>query len=225
MKSLNMITNIENMDLMPNDILERLIIRYPVLCESKNEIEQVFTLLCHSFENGGKLLVCGNGGSASDSEHIVGELMKSFSKKRSMPQPIKDSLKAASPDLGSYLAESLQPALPAIALTNHAALTTAFSNDVDPTLIFAQQVLGYGKKEDVFLGISTSGNANNVLNAFVTAKALGMKTIGLTGKTGGRFIGLCDALIRVDATSTPEVQELHLPVYHALCQMLEEYFF
>jgi len=212
-------------DLMPDAVLERLIFRYPLLSSSKEEIEKAYEILCECYESKNKLLICGNGGSASDSEHIVGELMKSFSKKRCLKQMIKDRLNETSPELGSQLAEFLQPALPAIALTNHTALNTAFSNDVDPFLIFAQQVLGYGNKGDVLMGISTSGNAKNVLNAMVTAKALGLKTIGLTGKTGGGFNNYCDIVIHVDATTTPEIQELHLPVYHALCQMLEEHFF
>ena len=189
----------------PYEILERLCVRYPVLNATKGDIKQTFEILCECFENGGKLLICGNGGSASDSEHIVGELMKSFSKSRLLPQYIIDELITTSPGLGSYLSKKLQPALPAIALTNHAALTTAFSNDVDPVLIFAQQVMGYGKKGDVLMGISTSGSAKNVLYAFVTANALGLKTIGMTGRTGGSFNELCDVAIRVEAQVTHEI--------------------
>lgn len=205
-------------------ILDLLVIRYPVLSSAKEEILIAFELLCNCYENKGKLLICGNGGSASDAEHIVGELMKNFSKDRNLDAKIKTDLIAVSYELGCQLANALQPALPAIALTSHTALNTAFMNDVNPELIFAQQVLGYGNPGDILLGISTSGNAKNVLYAFVTARALGMKTLGLTGKTGGRFNEYCDIVIHVPASVTHEIQELHLPVYHALCQMLEEYF-
>ena len=182
-------------------------------------------MLCYCFENRHKLLICGNGGSASDSEHIVGELMKSFAYHRTLSDDIKTKLIAAFADKGAYLAEKLQPALPAISLTCHSALNTAFANDVDPNLVFAQQVMGYGAKGDVLLGISTSGNAENVINAMVTARALGLRTIGLTGKSGGKLKEYCEVAIRVDGSETAEIQELHLPVYHALCKMLELKFF
>ncbi len=209
----------------PGSILENLIKRYPILSSSRAEIHQAFNLLRDTYNRKGKLLICGNGGSAADAEHIVGELMKSFSKVRKLGEKVKNDLITVSPETGAYLADHLQPGLPAIALTCHSALITAFSNDVDADLIFAQQVLVYGNPGDVLLGISTSGNAKNVLYAMVTAKALGISTIGLSGKTGGQFSSVCDVVIHVNASSTPEIQELHLPVYHALCQMLEEYFF
>ena len=209
----------------PTDIIKDLIERYPVLSYSREDIHTAFQLLCRSYENNGKLLVCGNGGSASDSEHIVGELMKSFSRKRPLPMDLRNNLLKVSKDKGAYLVDHLEGALTAISLTCHSALCTAIANDTDPSLIFAQQVVGYGKKEDVIIGISTSGNAINVYHAILTAKSLGLSTIGLTGRTGGNLSGICDVVIRVDATKTPIVQELHQPVYHALCNMLEEYFF
>ena len=208
-----------------NKILDTLIVRYPLLYASRNEIASAFELLRQSYQQGGKLLLCGNGGSAADAEHIVGELMKSFSKERKLDESIKNCLVASSKKFGPRLAQCLQPGLPAISLTCHSALNTAFANDVDPDLIFAQQVLGYGKKGDVLMGISTSGNSKNVLNAMVTARSLGLPVLGLSGRKGGGFNDYCDIVIRVDAEITPEVQELHLPVYHALCEMLEQHFF
>ena len=212
-------------EMNPGALLSRLISRYPQLASSEKEIQGAFDMLVNCFKSGGKLLICGNGGSASDAEHIVGELMKSFSKERKLDESIKNSLEASSQKFGPRLAQNLQPGLPAISLTCHSALNTAFANDVDPELIFAQQVLGYGKKGDVLLGISTSGNSKNVLNAMVTARSLGLSVLGLSGRKGGGFNDYCDIVIRVDAEVTPEVQELHLPVYHALCEMLEHYFF
>jgi D-sedoheptulose 7-phosphate isomerase len=206
-------------------ILDKLITRYPVLAESLPDIENAYKLLENCYLQKKKLLICGNGGSASDAEHIVGELMKSFSLHRKLPELTKISLVKTSQERGSYLAEKLQPALRAIALTSHTALNTAFANDVDANLVFAQQVIGYGEKDDILLAISTSGNAENVNNALVTAKALGLKTIGLTGKSGGKLKENCDIVIGVNAHTTPEIQELHLPVYHALCLMLELHFF
>lgn len=206
-------------------ILEHTIKRRPSLSSSLPDIKKAFDLLCECYSNRHKLLICGNGGSAADSEHIVGELMKSFAYNRVLSDEIKRQLAAASAEKGTYLAEKLQPALRAISLTCHSALNTAFSNDVDPKLIFAQQVIGYGDPGDVLLAISTSGNSDNVINAMITAKAIGLKTIGLTGKKGGRLKELCDVTISVDGTETADIQELHLPVYHALCKMLELHFF
>ncbi|MDB4768912.1 SIS domain-containing protein [Saprospiraceae bacterium] len=204
-----------------NDTIER----YPLLSSSKEDIKYAFDLLCDCFSNKNKLLLCGNGGSASDSDHIVGELMKSFFYKRTLSEEMKNKLIAASPEKGEYLAEKLQPALRSISLTGHNALNTAFANDVDPHLIFAQQVLGYGDNGDILFGISTSGNSENVINAMIAAKAIGVKTIGLTGKKGGQLKEICDVAICVDRMETADIQELHLPVYHALCKMLELNFF
>ncbi len=208
-----------------NKQIEVLIERYPALNVCTEDIETAFEYMKTSYENGGKLLIAGNGGSAADSEHIVGELMKGFKKARKLPLEQKDSLKAVNEDLGSILSENLQGALPAIALDGHSALTTAYMNDCEPLLCFAQQVNGYGKKEDVLLGISTSGNSKNVLYAATVAKAKGMKVVGLTGQKDSKLKALADVTIQVPQTETYMIQELHLPVYHCLCLMLEDYFF
>lgn len=205
--------------------LELLIRRYPVLEPIKSEINQVYRILEDCYARGGKLLVAGNGGSCADSEHIVGELMKGFCKKRPVSEAFAEELKTIDPERGEVLAGKLQGALPAIALTGHPGLSTAFLNDVDGRLIYAQQVYGYGNPGDVLLGISTSGNAENVLYAAVAAKAKGMKVIGLTGKDGGELKEAADAAIVVPSEETYQIQELHLPIYHTLCLMLEERFF
>ena len=199
--------------------------RYPVLESVKDSIQAAYEILEACYEDGGKLLIAGNGGSAADSEHIVGELMKGFVKRRPLSEEMKKALMETDPERGSELAEKLQGGLPAIALTNHAALSSAFANDVDGTLSYAQQVNGYGVSKDVFLGISTSGNAENVMYAAVTAKAKGMKVLGLTGKDGGKLAKIADAAIIVPEKETYKIQELHLPIYHALCLMLEERFY
>lgn len=205
--------------------LDVLIERYPVLASCREDILKAYRLLSDSYEHGGKLLTCGNGGSAADSEHIVGELMKGFKLPRRMTPLFSLQLKAVDEELGSVLADNLQGALPAIALDGHPALSTAYMNDCEPLLCFAQQVNGYGNKGDVLLGISTSGNSKNVLYAAVTAKAKRMKVIGLTGAKESKLSALADVCIRVPETDTYKIQELHLPVYHCLCLMLEEKFF
>jgi len=209
----------------PMDILEGLMERYPVLRECREDILKAYDILVECYEGGNKVLVAGNGGSAADAEHIVGELMKGFMKRRELPEEVKVLIIEKNPELGSILAKKLQGALPAIALTSQSSIFTAFVNDVDADLVFAQQLLGYGKPGDVFIGITTSGNSSNIVFAACLANALGIKTIGLTGRSGGRLKELCDVAIRVPADSTPYVQELHLPVYHALCAMIEEKFF
>lgn len=205
--------------------MDLLIERYPVLAVCKEDIIKAYDCLEESYTNGCKLLVCGNGGSASDSEHIVGELMKGFNLKRKVSSEQADIMKIIDPELGVTLAQHLQGALPTITLTAHSSLTTAFMNDSEPMLVFAQQVNGYGKKGDCFLGISTSGNSMNVLYAAVTAKARSLKIIGLTGHRESKLSKLADICIRVPETETYKIQELHLPVYHCLCLMLEEHFF
>ncbi len=199
--------------------------RYPNLSACKDDIEKVYDLLEEAYVSERKLLVCGNGGSASDSEHIVGELMKEFKLKRKVYSAQADAMRAIDPEMGEVLAENLQGALPAITLTAHSSLTTAFMNDSEPVLVFAQQVNGYGKAGDCFLGISTSGNSQNVLYAAVTAKARGLKVIGLTGAKESKLTKYADVCIRVPETETYKIQELHLPVYHCLCLMLEDHFF
>lgn len=205
--------------------LNHLIDRYPKLIVCKEDIWRAYELLESAYQNGRKLLVCGNGGSASDSEHIVGELMKEFKLKRKIYSNQAASLQEVDTELGQVLADNLQGALPAISLTGHSALQTAYMNDAVPELVFAQQVNGYGKPDDVFLGISTSGNSKNVLYAAVTAKSKGLKVIGLTGARENKLMKYADVCIRVPEIETYKIQELHLPVYHCLCLMLEERFF
>lgn len=205
--------------------IDTLIDRYPKLIVCKDDIIKAYNILETAFSNERKLLVCGNGGSASDSEHIVGELMKEFKQKRKVYANQAEAMKNIDPEMGATLAENLQGALPAICLTGHSALTTAFMNDANADLVFAQQVNGYGKENDVFLGISTSGNSKNICYAAITAKAKGLKVIGLTGSRDSKISKLGDCCIRVPEIETYKIQELHLPVYHCLCMMLEAYFF
>ena len=206
-------------------MLEDLVVRNPELGAAKKDISKAFELLKSSYENHGKLLICGNGGSAADSDHIVGELMKRFSIPRAIPEELKTKLESNFGEQGKYMASKLEGSLPAISLNAHNALSSAFANDVDAELIYAQQVVGYGNKEDVLIGISTSGNAKNVVAAMIVAKAKGMKVLGLVGRDGGEFNKYCDVLINVGGNCTPQIQELHLPVYHVLCQTLEYHFF
>ena len=209
----------------PYIILDNLLARYLQLDVCKEGIRTAFELLKRTYSSGGKLLICGNGGSAADAEHIVGELMKGFKNPRQLDEVSQKKLKDIDEEQGSLLAKKLQGALPAIALDGHPALTTAYMNDCDPLMCFAQQVNGYGREGDVLLGISTSGNSKNVIYAAITAKARGMKVIGLTGAKESKLSELADVCIRVPETETYKVQELHLPVYHCLCLMLEEDFF
>lgn len=206
-------------------ILEELLERYPKLVAVRSQIEAAYELLAECYCRGGKLLIAGNGGSSADAEHIVGELMKGFVKRRELSPEMKKALAEAEPEQGKALAERLQGTLPAIALSGQPALSTAFSNDVDGEMTYAQQVYGYGQAGDVLLGISTSGNAKNIDYAVTVAKAKGMKVIGLTGRDGGRLGMRADAAVIVPEQETYQIQELHLPVYHALCLMLEERFF
>lgn len=199
--------------------------KYPQLQVCQTAIENAGKALTSCYKQGGKLLVCGNGGSSSDSDHIVGELMKSFEKKREITNELREALKKVSEERGSYIASLLQGSLPAISLNAHSGLVSAISNDIDPSLIFAQQVQGYGKEKDVFLGITTSGNSQNVIDAAIVAKAKGMTVIGLTGKGGGRLKEYSDICIAVPASNTASVQELHLPIYHSLCKLLENNLF
>ena len=205
--------------------LDLLIMRYPHLECCKGNIIIAFEFIRDCYKNGGKLLVCGNGGSAADAEHIVGELMKGFKKARHLASIEVEKLVEIDSLMGRTLADNLQGALPAIALDGHPALTTAYMNDCEPIICFAQQVYGYGCKNDVLFAISTSGNSRNVLYAVVAAKAKGMVVIGLTGKNDSKLSAMSDVCIRVPSTETYQIQELHLPIYHCLCLMLEDYFF
>lgn len=199
--------------------------RYPALKSTEQDITEAYIIMEECYKNGGKLLVAGNGGSAADAEHMVGEIMKGFKLPRKLDSEMQNNLINKDKELGQVLAENLQGALPAIALDGHPALTTAYMNDCEPLLCFAQQVNGYGNEGDVFVGISTSGNSKNILYAAVTAKAKGMKVVGMTGEKESKLSNIADVCIRVPQTETYMVQELHLPVYHCLCLMLEDRFF
>ena len=205
--------------------IDLLIERYPVLDVCKQDIIDAYLIMEECYENGGKLLVAGNGGSAADSEHIAGELMKRFKIQRPVSKEYAEKLIEIDPERGPGLAKNLEQSLMAIPLVAHEALTTAYVNDVDGLGVFAQQLMGFGKEGDVFLGISTSGNSKNVMNATVVARASGLKVIGLTGATGGQLADVSDIAIKVPETETYMIQELHLPVYHCLCLMLEDRFF
>ena len=205
--------------------IDLLIERYPVLNQIRQTIIDAYLILEDCYQNGGKLLIAGNGGSAADAEHCVGELMKGFKLPRKPDADFAEKLKGINPELGAVLAENLQGALPAIALDGHPALTTAYMNDCEPLLCFAQQVNGYGVLGDVLLGISTSGNSKNVLYAATVAKAKGMKVIGLTGDRDSKLAEMSDVCIKAPQTETYMIQELHLPIYHCLCLMLEDRFF
>lgn len=207
------------------EIFEELFERYPKLEICRQQIWDAYEVLEQSFSKKGKLLVAGNGGSAADAEHIVGELMKGFVKPRKLSDEFADKLMEVDSVMGKELAEKLQGALSAIALVDHVALSTAYLNDVDPLLGFAQQINGYGEEGDVFLAISTSGNSKNILYACTIAKAKGMKVIGLTGRDGGKLKEMSDVCIIAPEEETFKIQELHLPVYHCLCLMVEEKFF
>lgn len=202
-----------------------LVERYPVLKSVEQDIIDAYLIMQESYEIGGKILVAGNGGSAADSEHIVGELMKGFKMPRKSKDDYAKKLIEADPELGRVLEENLQGALPAIALDGHFALSTAYMNDCDPLLCFAQQVNGFGKEGDVFLGISTSGNSKNVLYAATVARAKGMKVIGLTGQKDSKLSAYADSTVKAPNTETYMIQELHLPIYHCWCLMLEDHFF
>jgi len=207
------------------DHLQQLILRYPQLVDVKDSIIKAIDIITESYKNSGKLLIAGNGGSAADAEHIVGELMKSFVKKRKLPENFISDINEFDSEIAQYLIPRLQPGLPAISLSGHNSLNTAAINDIDGNIIFAQQVYGYGNENDVFLGITTSGNSKNILYAAAVAKTKKMKVIALTGCNGGELKRLADVSIIVPETETYKIQELHLPVYHCMCLILEERFF
>ncbi len=202
------------------EIITELIARYPSLAELQGEIEAAVDTILTCYRSGGKLLLCGNGGSAADSAHIVGELMKSFKFRRSIDAALAEKLCSLGEN-GAYLAERLEGALPAIALTEASALNSAFANDSDPAAIYAQQVIGLGREGDLLLTLTTSGNSKNCLLAAVAAKAKGMRVIAFTGEGGGKIASLADVLLAVPERETYRVQELHLPVYHAICAAVE----
>lgn len=202
-------------------ILTDLIDRYEQLSCNLLEIEKAFEILQQTYQAGGTIFVCGNGGSASDSEHIVGELMKQFKKTRPIKKEIADNLSSFG-DEGKQVAQSLEGAIPAISLTSHIALTTAFSNDNSASMTFAQQLYGLCKENDCLISLSTSGNSKNCVFASLVAKAKGIKTLAFTGKNDSKLSKICDLTIKVSETETYKIQELHLPLYHTLCAMLEE---
>lgn len=207
------------------DILKEILAEKPVWSQCSKEIEKAFDLLVQCYDAGGKVLVCGNGGSAADSEHIVGELMKGFR----LPRRIKSFCQyhpgEAFQEEWAHVSGKLQEALPAISLSSQTALLTAIANDTGAEMMYAQLVYGYGRTGDVLIGISTSGNAKNVLYALMVGQAMGMKTIGLTGETQGRMCEFCDIAICVPESETFKIQEMHIQVYHALCAALETHYF
>ena len=205
--------------------IDLLISRYPILSKIEQEIIEAYLLMEACYKNGGKLLIAGNGGSAADAEHIAGELMKRFKRPRPVKGEFAERLKQIDRERGVGLANNLECSLMAIPLVAHEALTTAYINDVDGLGVFAQQLFGYGKTGDVFLGISTSGNSENIMNATVVARAMGINVIGLTGMTGGELAEVADVVVKAPEEETYMIQELHLPIYHCWCLMLEEKFF
>lgn len=206
---------------MINELLDR----YPALKGCREQLESAKDILLTAFKNGKKLLVCGNGGSCADSNHIVGELMKGFLLRREIPEADRKMLTGLFPDKGGYLADNLQGAIPAISLTAQSALISAFANDVEPDMVYAQQVYGYAQEGDVLIAITTSGNSKNAVNAAMVAKACGMCVIGLTGERACELDKMSDIVIHVPERETFKVQELHLPVYHYLCSECEKEIF
>lgn len=195
--------------------MENLLKRYPELKVCEDDIRSALKLIIETYENGGKVLVCGNGGSASDSEHIVGELMKGFLSERVVTDE----------RIPEEIRKNLQGSLPAISLPSQSAILSAFINDVEPEMMYAQLVYGYAKENDLVIGISTSGNSKNVVNAVKVANALGVKTLSLTGKMGGILSDISTVTIKVPETETYKIQEYHLPTYHYLCAETEKHFF
>lgn len=215
----------EQLEARLEEHIDMLIKRYSQLASIKHSIINAYFLMEEAYEGDHKLLVAGNGGSAADSEHIAGELMKSFKSPRPIAQSLAEKLITVDPKRGPELAKNLERSLMAIPLVAHEALSTAYINDVDGYGVFAQQLFGFGRPGDVFLGISTSGNSQNIMNAVAVAKALNIKVIGLTGANGGELATSADVAVRAPATETYMVQELHLPIYHCWCMMLEDHFF
>ena len=205
--------------------IDLLMERYPSLIPVRQDIIDAYLVMEECYENNGKLLIAGNGGSAADSEHIAGELMKRFKIPRPVTPEMAEKLKAIDPVRGAELAKNLERGLTAIPLVAHEALSTAYINDVDGLGVFAQQLFGFGRSGDVFLGISTSGNSKNIMLATVVARAMGIKVIGLTGAGGGELAAATDVAVKVPQKETYMIQELHLPVYHCWCLMLEDRFF
>ncbi len=207
------------------DRIDELLVKYPDLSTCRLAISEAVETMIRCFTRRGTLLTCGNGGSSADSGHIVGELMKGFRRKRAISDGLASTLVSSDASYGKSLTESLQQPLAAIDLTAQAPLVTAFVNDQTADAVFAQQVLGYSNRENLLLCISTSGSSKNVVLAAFTAKNLGLSTIALTGKGGGELAKWCDVTIAVPGADTATIQELHLPIYHALCSIVEDHFF
>lgn len=199
--------------------------RFPVLCGCKNEIENMVLMMLDTYKSGGKILLCGNGGSCADCDHIVGELMKSFMYQRKPEDAVVEKLKAVFGDETDRVASCLQTGIPAISLPSQTAVMSAYLNDVEPEYVYAQLVYGYAKENDMLIGLSTSGNSKNVVNAVKVAKVLGIKTASITGKNESGLSSLCDVCVRVPETETYKIQELTLPVYHHLCASIEKVLF
>lgn len=215
----------ENIDLKIKMHLDMLVERYPTLVSLSPQLIEAYVIFQKTYVEGKKVMIIGNGGSAADSEHIVGELMKSFKKERKLDTKMQETLVSIDEEKGKYLATKLQGALPTVSLVSQIAINTAFANDVDPRLVYAQQVFGYGQEGDTLLCISTSGNSDNIIYAAITAKAKKMKVVGLTGERNSKLSDFSDICVRVPETETFKVQELHLPIYHCWCAMLEDFFF
>ena len=205
--------------------IDLLISRYPALKSIRDDIVKSYLIMEDCYLHDGKLLIAGNGGSAADSEHIAGELMKRFKSPRPVTPEFADKLRTVDPVHGDILAKNLERSLMAIPLVAHEALTTAYINDVDGLGVFAQQLFGFGRPGDVFLGISTSGNSKNILYATIVARALGIKVVGLSGCDGGKLASMSDVCVKVPSKETYMIQEYHLPIYHCWCLMLEDKFF
>jgi len=218
-----MVNNPKPMNTDP--VTEGLLQRHPGLSAVMNSISRAAGMMISCYSSGGKILLCGNGGSSSDAEHVTGELMKTFE----LPRPLDDSLKQRLEEIGGahgkMLGSKLEHALPAICLSSQTALTSAIANDIGNDMVYAQQIIGYGNENDILIAISTSGNSPNVVNACITAKALNMTVIGLTGESGGKIRRFCDILLNVPESNTALVQELHLPVLHTLCKLVENHFY
>jgi D-sedoheptulose 7-phosphate isomerase len=208
-----------------NKLFANMLAKYPDLDACIADLERAAQLLHDTYARGSKVLICGNGGSAADAEHMVGELMKGYLAPRPIPDELREQLIAAYPDAGEYIAAHLQGALPTFSLVSQTSLITAYANDVAADMIFAQQVYGYGVRGDVLIGISTSGNSKNILQALRVARVRQVRTIGFTGRTGGAMPSLCDVCVRAPFDTTAEIQERHLAMYHALCAALEQEFF
>jgi D-sedoheptulose 7-phosphate isomerase len=206
-------------------ILNQLYTRIPELAPLRQSTLQAAKAIINCYTRGGKLLICGNGGSSSQADHIVAELMKSFEAKRPLDSSFRKRIAEFSKIRGKYLAENLEHALPAVSLSAHSALLTAISNDKDADLVFAQQVIGYGCEGDILLAISTSGNSQNIIDACITSRAMNLTVIGTTGKSGGKMKEHCDILLNIPYTGTALIQELQLPLLHSICQIVEEHFY